>query len=316
MEGGLFLNVVIWKSPAVFKLLASKDETLLIRGNSFLVLDLGLHVFNGVTWLNLKGDGFACEGLNKDLHTSSQPQNQVESGLFLDIVVREGSSILKLLASKNETLLIWGNSFLVLDLGFNILDGIAWLNLKGDGLPCEGLDKDLHSSSQTKNQMESWFFLYIVIWEGSTILKLLTSKDETLLIRGNAFLVLNLGLNIFNGVTGLNLKSDGLSCEGLDKDLHTSSQSEHQMKSGLFLDVVIRKSSAIFKLLACKDQPLLVWGNSFFVLNFCLHILNRVTGLNLKSDGLSCEGLDKNLHASSQSEHQMKSGFFLNVVIR
>merc|ERR1719499_1534507 len=29
------------------------------------------------------------------------------------------------------------------------------------------------------------------------------------------------------------------------------------------LDVVIRESSAIFKLFASKDQPLLVWGNAF-----------------------------------------------------
>ena len=48
MEGGLFLNVVVRESAAVFKLLSGEDETLLIGWDAFLVLDLGLHVLDGV----------------------------------------------------------------------------------------------------------------------------------------------------------------------------------------------------------------------------------------------------------------------------
>ena len=40
MEGGLLLDVVVGKSTAVFELLASEDQTLLIGGNALLVLDL------------------------------------------------------------------------------------------------------------------------------------------------------------------------------------------------------------------------------------------------------------------------------------
>ena len=39
------------------------------------------------------------------------------------------------------------------------------------------------------------------------------------------------------------------------------------MESRLFLNIVVRKSSAVFELLASKDESLLVWGNSFLVLN-------------------------------------------------
>lgn len=35
--------------------------------------------------------------------------------------------------------------FLVLDLGFNIVDGVGGLDLEGDGLSGEGLDKYLHA---------------------------------------------------------------------------------------------------------------------------------------------------------------------------
>ena len=49
---------------------------------------------------------------------------------------------------------------------------------------------------------------------------------------------------------------------------HTSaSKSEDEMESGLFLDVVIGKSSSVFELLTSEDESLLIWGNTFFILN-------------------------------------------------
>ena len=38
--------------------------------------------------------------------------------------------------------------FLVLDLGFNVIDCIGGLHLEGDGFSGEGLDKDLHAMQQ------------------------------------------------------------------------------------------------------------------------------------------------------------------------
>ena len=68
MKGGLLLDVVVSKSAAVLELLAGEDQTLLIRGDALLVLDLLLDVVDGVTRLNLKGDGLASQSLNEDLH--------------------------------------------------------------------------------------------------------------------------------------------------------------------------------------------------------------------------------------------------------
>jgi len=59
-----------------------------------------------------------------------------------------------LLSSKNESLLIWGNSFLILDLGFDVLDSVCWLDIKGDGLTSESLDKDLHTTSKSEDEMK------------------------------------------------------------------------------------------------------------------------------------------------------------------
>ena len=71
MESRLLLDVVVGEGSAVFQLLSSEDESLLIGWDSFLVLDLGLDILDGVRGLNVQGDGFAGKGLNEDLHVAS-----------------------------------------------------------------------------------------------------------------------------------------------------------------------------------------------------------------------------------------------------
>ena len=72
----------------------------------------------------------------------------------MDVVVREGSAVLELLTSEDKSLLIWRNTFLVLDLGLDVLNGVSWLNIEGDGLTSEGLDEDLHTTSKSEDEME------------------------------------------------------------------------------------------------------------------------------------------------------------------
>jgi len=124
MEGRLLLNVVVRKSTAILELLAGEDETLLIGRDAFLVLDLGLDVVNSVRRLNLKGDGLAGKSLDEDLHTTTESQDEMESGLLLDVVIRKSAAILELLASEDESLLIGGNTLLILDLGLDVVNGV------------------------------------------------------------------------------------------------------------------------------------------------------------------------------------------------
>ena len=145
MESGLLLDVVVRKGSAVLELLTSEDKSLLIWRNTFLVLDLGLDVLNSVGWLDIEGDGLTSEGLDEDLHTTSESEDEMEGGLLLDVVIGESSSILELLSSEDESLLVWWDTLLILDLGLNVLDGVSWLNIKGDGLTSEGLNEDLHN---------------------------------------------------------------------------------------------------------------------------------------------------------------------------
>ena len=63
-----------------------------------------------------------------------------------DVIVTQDTIIFKLLASKNKVLLVWGDPFLVLDFGRDILDGVRTFHFKSDGLACECLDEDYRHS--------------------------------------------------------------------------------------------------------------------------------------------------------------------------
>jgi hypothetical protein len=58
----------------------------------------------------------------------------VKGRLLLNVIVGKGAAVLKLLASEDQALLVRRNTLLVLNLGLDIVDGIARLDLKGDGL--------------------------------------------------------------------------------------------------------------------------------------------------------------------------------------
>lgn len=78
---------------------------------------------------------------------------------LLNIVVRKGASVFELLASKDETLLIRGDTFLILNLRFDIVDCVRRFDLQGDRLARQGFDEDLHASTKTKNYLVLDFIL-------------------------------------------------------------------------------------------------------------------------------------------------------------
>jgi len=211
MKGTFLLNVIVWQGPSIFKLFSSENQTLLIWRNSLLVLNFGLHILDRIRCLNFQGDGFSSQGFDKNLHTTTKPQDQMQSGFFLDVIIRQGPAIFKLFSSENQTLLIWRDSLLVLNLGLHILNGVGSFNLQGDGFSGQGFHENLHSSAKSQDQVKGRFFLDVVVRQGSAIFQLFSSEDKPLLIWRNTFLVLNFGFDIFNTVGSFNLQGNGLS---------------------------------------------------------------------------------------------------------
>jgi hypothetical protein len=89
--------------------------------------------------------------------------------------------------------------------------------------------------------------LDVVVGQSSAILELLASEDQSLLIRGNSLLVLNLGLDIVDRVRGLDLESDGLARQGLHETTCFVSTVGRKLKSEIVAAGRIELTSALFK---------------------------------------------------------------------
>ena len=69
----------------------------------------------------------------------------MERGLLLDVVVAQRAAIFQLLAGEDEALLVRRDALLVLDFLFDVVDGVARLDVQRDGLARQRLDEDLRA---------------------------------------------------------------------------------------------------------------------------------------------------------------------------
>ena len=120
------------------------------RGMELVGLDHGLA--DGRSGLfDLLDDGRIIKDAAGDLAMSAtKTEDEVQSRLLLDVVVRKGAAVLELLAGKDETLLIGRDALLVLDLGLDDVDGVGRLDVEGDGLAGQSLDENLCVGSKVK----------------------------------------------------------------------------------------------------------------------------------------------------------------------
>jgi hypothetical protein len=63
------------------------------------------------------------------------------------------------------------NTLLVLDLSLDVVDGVGRLDLQSDGLAREGLNKNLHASTKTKDKVKP------LKRKSPSLLKLFANKD-------------------------------------------------------------------------------------------------------------------------------------------
>ena len=101
----------------------------------------------------------------------------------------------------------------------HVVDGVAGLDVERNRLTREGFDEDLHSAAQAQDEVQRRLLLNVVIGKGAAVLELLASKDQALLIRRDALLVLDLLLHIVNRIAGLDVQGNGLSGQSLHENL-------------------------------------------------------------------------------------------------
>jgi len=77
-----------------------------------------------------------------------------------------------------------------------------------------------NSASKPQHEMKRRLFLNVVVGQSASILELFSGEDETLLVRRNAFLVLDFRFHVFDAVARLHLQGDRLPGQRLHEDLH------------------------------------------------------------------------------------------------
>merc|ERR1712224_912309 len=132
---------------------------------------------------------------------------------------------------------------------------------KGSTSFCANL---LHTTTQAQDQVERRLLLDVIVGKCTAVFQLLACEDQSLLVRWDAFFILNLCLDIIDRMRSLHVKRDGFACQSLHKDLHATTQAQDQVERRLLLDVIVGKCTAVFQLLACEDQSLLIRWDAFF----------------------------------------------------
>ena len=220
----------------------------------------------------------------------------MEGAFLANVVVSHGSSIFQALSCENQPLLVFWDTFLVMNLPLDGLNAVSSLDLDSNGLSCKCAHKNLHSSPESEYEMESTLLSDVIVCHCPSIFEALSSEDKSLLAWGDSFFVLNFGLDSLNGVSAFDFHSHSLSCQCSHKDLHSSSESEDHMNCALLLYVVVSEAPVILKLFACEDESLLVSRNSLSVLDELLEMGDAVSWLHLASHGLPSKCLHEDLH--------------------
>ena len=108
------------------------------------------------------------------LSAAPQPQHQMQRGFLLHVVVSERAPVLQLLSRENQSLLVRGNAFLVLNFALHHVDRVRRLHFQRHSFASQRLDKDLHAHFLLNTSTEMMMILLLLLQKQSHI-KVLSS---------------------------------------------------------------------------------------------------------------------------------------------
>ena len=72
--------------------------------------------------------------------------------------------------------------------------------------------------------MKCGLLLDVVVGQRAVVLQLLAGEDDAHVLAWDALLLLDLGLQVVDGVRGLDIQGDGLAVESLHEELHAATK--------------------------------------------------------------------------------------------
>jgi len=145
--------------------------------------------------------------------------------------------------------------------------------------------------------------LDVVVSKRTAVLKLLARENEALLVRRNAFLVLDLALDVLDRVRRLDLESHSLARQRLDEHLHTTSQTIGSVQSCFARHIIVVQDTTVLKLLACEDEALLASGHACPLRNTAAHAFDGFAVVDLQRNSLAPRGLHEQLNVLAQARN-------------
>ena len=139
--------------------------------------------------------------------------------LLLDVVVVKSPLVLKLLACEDQSLGVGWDALLVSELLLESCDSVSALDVESEGLASQSLDKDLLASPESKEEVNGALSLDVVVSELPVVLKVLASENESLLVNRDSFPVVELLLQVSDGLSVLERKSPSLASESSKEKL-------------------------------------------------------------------------------------------------
>eukprot|EP00543_Licmophora_paradoxa_P017820 CAMPEP_0202463242 /NCGR_PEP_ID=MMETSP1360-20130828/57319_1 /ASSEMBLY_ACC=CAM_ASM_000848 /TAXON_ID=515479 /ORGANISM="Licmophora paradoxa, Strain CCMP2313" /LENGTH=204 /DNA_ID=CAMNT_0049086057 /DNA_START=156 /DNA_END=769 /DNA_ORIENTATION=+ len=152
--------------------LVGSEEVVLGCGVEFGSLHHGL-ADGGAVLFDLLHHVWIVEYAAGDLAVSpAESEDEVQCALLLDVVIAEGAAVLELFSGEDESLLVWWDALLILDLGFDIVDGVGGFDIECDGLAGQGLYENLRERERKKERIGSAF-----LWVDGSIDPIYSKKE-------------------------------------------------------------------------------------------------------------------------------------------
>jgi gas vesicle protein len=136
------LDVVVGQSASILELLARKDETLLVRGDSCKQQEENIKLLRST----IQPDEKHRKELYTDIRSwKKRPKlYKHQTPLVSDTSGPKKPRLSRRKKNRKKQRNCWKRTFLILDFGLHIVNSITALHLKRDRLSCQSFHKDLH----------------------------------------------------------------------------------------------------------------------------------------------------------------------------